>query len=188
MFDTTDNEFTYDSNKNLKRIYDYDNLLDMLIDVDSTLDNFDLYAFKNWIKGEIVSGPKIKRYWIEIILKYNFNEMPDPTGGVRLTKHGIKVFYKKHKEKVFVNVESADDLDPNTKAPKQEEINVWLVFLKIPRRFISDLNTSVEEFDDEDEVDMDQAQEAEEKGLDNEGLENDLGAQQDMDQMDQQGI
>mgnify|MGYP007000419929 len=33
-------------------------LLDMLMEFEKTLDELDMYAFKNWDKGEILEGPE----------------------------------------------------------------------------------------------------------------------------------
>ena len=39
-----------------------ENVLDMLIEFERTLDNLEIFAYKNWLMGELVSGPDIERY------------------------------------------------------------------------------------------------------------------------------
>jgi hypothetical protein len=51
-------------NDNIKKISDTNTLLDMLLEFEGVLDNLELYAYKNWNKGEVVSGPKLGRFFI----------------------------------------------------------------------------------------------------------------------------
>ena len=37
----------------------------------SVLDNLNVYAYKNLLKGEAVEGPKIERYWVTVTLMYS---------------------------------------------------------------------------------------------------------------------
>ena len=57
-------------NDNIKKISDTNTLLDMLLEFEGVLDNIELYAYKNWSKGEVVAGPKLGRYFIEVALMY----------------------------------------------------------------------------------------------------------------------
>ena len=67
--------------------------LDTLMDMERVLDNLNIYAYKNWIEGEIVEGPNIDRYWVTVTLMYHQAQMPDPEGAMRLTKNGCKVYF-----------------------------------------------------------------------------------------------
>ena len=124
----------------VKRLEDTDNLLDIMIQVEDYFDSLDLYVFKNFIDGELVNGPYVKRYWVTFTLKYPYTKMPDPQGGLRLLKYGSKVSYEKASEEVPVPVKSVSDLDPETQRPKMKKEPIWLVHFKIPRRFIEELN------------------------------------------------
>lgn len=144
-----------------KRIYAYDkfitetekefrelnseNMQGTLIQIEDYLDSNHIYAFTNWIEGIIWEGPDVKRYWIEIILKYDFNKMPDPKGALRLVNSGTTVIYKKSTEYVLRDVQKTADLDPMTQKPKEDKKEIWLVFLKIPRHFIEN---AIEDFND----------------------------------------
>ncbi len=157
----------YKSDDAIKRIYDQDNLLDILIEFEAVLDSLDLYTFGNWFEGEIASGPWLRRYWVEVTLKYKHEEMPDPSGAMRLLKHGARVSYELTEETVPVEVESQEDIDQQTQKVKTEEIKAWLIHVKIPRRFIEDMETGIIHLDDqeEEEIDLTAAQTAEEEGV-----------------------
>ena len=159
----------------VKRLSDTDNLLDIMIQLEDYLDGLDIYVFNHWITGEIVSGPWVKRHWVVLTLKYPYKDMPDPQGGLRLLKYGTRVEYEKMKEEVSVEVKTPDDLDPNTKKPKTKKVTIWLVHLKIPRRFIKELDTEDLTLYDE-ELDIDDVTDARDTGVDEESGLTDEGA------------
>ena len=164
----------YQSKDAIQRLYDQDNLLDILIEFEAVLDSLDLYTFKNWFEGEIASGPWLRRYWVEVTLIYKHEEMPDPSGAMRLLKHGARVSYELAEETVPVEIESPEDIDQQTQKAKTEEIKAWLIHVKIPRRFIEDMETGIIHLDDqeEEEIDLTAAQTGEEEGV---GAEDDAG-------------
>ena len=47
---------------NIKKLYMSEGSLLTLMDFERVLDELDLYAFKNWILGELVQGPDIGKY------------------------------------------------------------------------------------------------------------------------------
>lgn len=118
-------------------------LLDILLEIEDVVDSMDLYVFKNWIRGEVVFGPHITRYTVDIQLKYRKGFMPDPIGGMRLQKHGIHT--------LFDTTEEGD----------------WLVSLKVPRKLISGLTDTTSEFYD-DEIDLEDVDSAVDLGIDSE--------------------
>lgn len=142
----------------VNKLASQEDLLDILMDVESYLDESNLYVFDNWIKGTVVSGPQVKKYWIEVILKYNHDQMPDPQGGLRLTPHGTKVRYQKSHELVPVQVKSPDDYQPGTKRPKMHKKPIWLVHLSIPRRFVEAVNQDMLDQYDAETEDTENAQ------------------------------
>jgi len=149
-----------------KRLSDSDSLTDVLIQMEDFMDSLDLYVFKNWFEGEIVQGPDIRRYWVSMILKYPYEEMPDPAGAERLIKHGVKVIYRKGEEEAPVDVEGPDDLLPSNK-PRMETKKVWLVEIQIPRRFIEELDDSDLEMHVDDElVDVEDVSDARDENID----------------------
>lgn len=133
-----------------------ENMQGTLIQIEDFLDSNHLYAFENWMDGVIYDGPNVKRYWVDITLKYPYESMPDPRGGMRLYNLGSKLTFKEEIEFVPIKVESPDDLDPLTRKPKEEERKVWLVNIRIPRKFIEDA------IEDEPELQAPQTQKPEE--------------------------
>ena len=124
-------------------------LTDILIQVEDWIDSLDLYAFRNWFEGEVVEGPIVDRYWITIILQYEYNEMPDPQGALRLINHGARVGYQKIKKESTIdprkiNITAADDQINSWDQPQPQQNNqrtipthdVWLVKIVVPRKFI----------------------------------------------------
>jgi hypothetical protein len=121
-------------------------ILDMLLEFERTLDNAELFAYKNWILGEIVDGPHISRYWFTLTLMYPAAMMPDPDAGLRLTKLGAKVGFRKGKFTKPVKVTGpADWANPETKRAKMAHHEVWLVTIELPIKYI---NHGLDQLDD----------------------------------------
>lgn len=128
------------------------NLIDIMVDVEDYLDNSNLYVFDNWLKGVLVRGPVVKKYWIEITLKYEHKEMPDPEGGLRLTPHGTRVQFEKAQELRPEPIRDPSDYEPGTHKPRMKPHDVWLVHMCIPRRFVEAVNQDLlDQYDDEAE-------------------------------------
>ena len=147
----------------IKRLSDSEDLVDILIDIEDYFDRNNLYVFKNWLDGEVVGGPFVKRYWVKLTLKYPYKKMPDPDGGLRLLKHGTRIHYDIGIEEVPAKVESESDYQPGTKKPKMVKQKVWLITMLIPRRFVQNLDSEVMDMYDED-VDVDTADDATAEG------------------------
>ena len=88
------------------------------------------------IDGVIVKGPSVRKYWVDVTLKYEHDHMPDPQGGLRLIPHGAKVKYQKAVELVPQPINSPSDYQPGTKKPRMIKQPIWLVHLSIPKRFV----------------------------------------------------
>ena len=85
--------------ENSKKIYMSESSLKTLMDFERVLDELDIYAFKNWKKGELVEGPVRHRHWVEATFMWPQKMMPDPDGGKRLLEYRAKVEYSKDKLK-----------------------------------------------------------------------------------------
>jgi hypothetical protein len=113
-------------------------ILDTLLEFERTLDNAELFAYKNWILGELVEGPDIGRYWFKTVWMYPYAMMPDPNGGLRLTKIGAKVNFRKGIFKKPAKVEGPQDwVDPQSKKAKMVEHDIWLVTIELPLKYIN---------------------------------------------------
>lgn len=145
------------------------NMQGTLIQFEDFLDSSHLYAFRNWIDGVIWDGPNVKRYWVTVILKYPYDKMPEPKGGMRLVNMGAYISYKLSTETVPKKVDGPDDLDPITRKPKEEERDIWLIEICVPRRFIQDA------IDDEEEMEPEQPETGEDEIEEPEEGEEELG-------------
>ena len=149
---------------NLRSIDGNGTLLDILLEFEHMLDEQGMYAYENWKLGEVAHGPKLSRYWLNVVLMYPYLKMPNPTAALRLKNIGCDVKFKKATLKVPVTVKSQEDLDEKKK-PKLKNHTVWLVDVWMPRKF-------VDEFTDEEmavgniKVDQEAVGNAEIQGLD----------------------
>jgi len=121
-------------------------ILDTLLEFERTLDNAEIFAYRNWILGELVEGPDIGRYWYKTVWMYPYAMMPDPDAGLRLTKLGAKVNYRKGVFKRPVKVEGPEDwVDPETKRAKMVDNDIWLITIELPIKYI---NRGLQDLDD----------------------------------------
>lgn len=161
----------------IKGVYTSDGSMSTLLDFERVLDESDLYAFKNWELGELVSGPDIRRYTVSCMFMYPHKLMPDPKGALRLLGVGCNIQFKKTKVKVPVEIKDPGDYKPGTHYPKMVERDVWLVRIEIPKSLMDDIregsidlageSISLEELDtayDED-LDKESTQSTDQQGL-----------------------
>jgi hypothetical protein len=141
----------------IEKLEDSPHLLDLLVQMEDVLDSMDVYVFKNWIDGEIVEGPKVRRYWLDMTLKYPYDKMPDPRAGLRLLKHGVRVDFSKAHE------DESGEAKP-VEGGKEKEGLVWLVHISIPRRLIIEINAGQLDFYD-DEIDSEDVEDAQDSGV-----------------------
>lgn len=150
------------------RLRDSESLTDVLIQMEDFLDGLDLYVFKNWIEGEVIVGPEISRYWTKMVLKYDYDMMPDPTGGLRLIKHGAIVIFDKAQEERPREIKTPGDYRPDHYGkPIMDKVDVWLVEIRIPRRFIEELDDDdLELVADAADISLDQISDARDENID----------------------
>jgi hypothetical protein len=158
----------------LKRVGGESTSLDMLMEMEKTFDNANLYAYKNWLDGELVEGPTIDRYWFTTMWMYPYKMMPDPAGSLRLLKYGCKVSFAQD-----TLLEPSRVLNPEedlkggySNERKQAKIlkkPVWLVQIEMPRKFVDEAHDALLQFED-DEIDMDDI---------NAAYDEDLGGEED---------
>lgn len=156
--------------KNINR----NSALETLMQIDGTLESLNVYAYKNWIEGEIVDGPRIERYWVTVTLMYPHKLMPDPTGAERLINNGCKVYFAKDKLITAAKLLEPEDIevdqkDMNKRKSKKVERDVWLVTLEVPRHLLDVVETSRIKVEDMD-LDTDAVESAYDDGMDDEEL------------------
>lgn len=151
-------------NDQIKKVSETNTLLDMLLEFEKVLDSIEIYAYKNWDKGEILEGPILSRHYITVKLMYDYKEMPDPEGARRLMARECLVKYSKdtlitpRKPKKFDDlvIEQRPDGSPRYKA-KTDSSPVWVVSIKMPRRYVDEFNMDAVEADEDSFVDMEDA-------------------------------
>lgn len=133
----------------VKKIDSSPDLVDVMISIEDYLDKNDMYAFKNWILGELIEGPEILPYWIKVSFKWDGDKMPDPVGAARLLPHGTKISYMKTTQNESQPVNSPSDYKSGTKKPKIKPVPVWVVEMLIPRRFVQNIDKEIMDLYDE---------------------------------------
>jgi len=170
--------------ENIRDIYMSEGSLLTLLDFERVLDELDLYAFKNWQIGELVSGPDIGKYRVTCIFMWPEKLMPDPRGGRRLLPFDCEVKYKKTNMKVPIKIDDPSDYRPGTKKARIGDQKVWLVQITMPKALMSDIRTGSVELEDE-EIDLEDLDRAYEQDLDQESYQNDEQADNAQQQLQQ---
>lgn len=152
---------------NIKNLYLSEGSITNLIDFERVLDELDLYAFKNWQIGELVSGPEISRYHVSCIFMWPEKLMPDPRGARRLLPFDCKIKFKKTRMKIPVKITEPDDYVPGTHVARLIEKPIWLVQIKMPKSLMSDIRTGSIELEDQD-IDLEDLDAAYAEDLDQE--------------------
>jgi hypothetical protein len=154
----------------VKRLDDTPDLVDIMIGIEDYLDRNDIYAYKNWLDGELVDGPHVKPYWIKCAFKWPYRRMPDPSAGLRLIPHGTKIWFEKTKENFPQPIKKPSDYEPGTHKPKIKAEPVWVVHLLIPRRFVEDVKDEIMNLYDDKVDDMETVEDAEAEGATEEAV------------------
>jgi hypothetical protein len=139
-------------------------------------DELDLYAFKNWQIGELVSGPTIGKYRVTCIFMWPEKLMPDPRGARRLLPFDCEVKFKKTQMKVPMKISNPDDYRPGTHKARLVEKKIWLVEITMPKSLMSDIRTGSVEMEDQD-IDLADLDAAYEQDLDKDSYQNQQQAQ-----------
>ena len=172
---------------NIKNIYMSEGALLTLLDFERVLDELDLYAFKNWIIGELVSGPDISKYRVSVTFMWPEKLMPDPRGGRRLLPFDCEVKYKKITMKIPTKISDPSDYIPGTHKAKIMEQKVWLVEITMPKSLISDIKTGSVELEDQD-IDLEDLDQAYEQDLDKQEYQSEPTAQNAQQSLEQPAI
>ena len=158
--------------ENIKDIYLSEGSLLTLLDFERVLDELDIYAFKNWIIGELVAGPEISKYRVTCVFMWPEKLMPDPRGARRLLPFDCEVKYKKTTMKVPIKITDPSDYRPGTHKARLGEAKIWLVEISMPKSLMSDIRTGSVELEDE-EIDLQDLDSAYEQDLDKQEFKQD---------------
>jgi hypothetical protein len=149
----------------IKGVYMSDGAMSTLLDFERVMDEADVYAFKNWIVGELVDGPVVGRYSCKCIFMWPYKLMPNPKGALRLANIGCKVTYGKGEIKVPVEVKDYEDFVPGTRYPKMAKRKVWFVEVVIPFELMDDIKEGSIDLADQT-IDLSEIEDAYDEDLD----------------------
>lgn len=149
----------------IKGVYMSDGAMSTLLDFERVMDEADVYAFKNWIHGELVDGPVVGRYNCKCVFMWPYKLMPNPKGALRLANIGCKVTYGKGEIKVPVEVKDYEDFVPGTRYPKMAKRKVWFVEVVIPFELMDDIKEGSIDLADQT-IDLSEIEDAYDEDLD----------------------
>jgi hypothetical protein len=128
--------------RNIDTIYNNNSSLAVLKDFERVLDEMDIYVYKNWIDGELLSGPKIDRHWVRAEFMWPKERMPDPDGAKRLMEIGCRVKFMKEEIVEPRKIRTPDDFRPGTKKGKLDARPIWVVKILMPKKLVFDIFNS----------------------------------------------
>lgn len=160
----------------IKGVMTSDGSMSTLLDFERVLDEADLYAFENWIKGELVQGPIAKRYTVKCVFMYPYKFMPNPMGVKRLLVLGCNVEFAKSQIKVPIEVKNYEDFVQGTRYPKMIERKVWFVSIEIPKQLMNEIKEGSIDLADK-AIDLEEIDQAYEEDLDKENVQDDTQQQ-----------
>ena len=132
---------------NIEQIYGSNNSLSLLKDFERVIDELDVYVYENWIDGELVSGPKESRYFVECTFMWPEDKMPEPVGGKRLLEYGCKVQFAETTISKVRKIKTPDDIRPGTRKGKIDHEQVWMVKITMRKKLMNDINRGYNELD-----------------------------------------
>jgi len=150
---------------NIKGIMTSDGSMSVLLDFERVLDACDLYAYKNWLLGELVDGPEIGRYNVKCVFMWPYKLMPDPRGAKRIKNLGGKVKFTTTEVKIPIQVKNYDDFVPGTNYPKMVKTKVWLVEITLPMHLLDEIKQGSMDLADQ-EIDLSELQDSYKEDLD----------------------
>ena len=132
---------------NIEQIYGSNNSLNLLKDFERVLDELDTYVYDNWLDGELVSGPKESRYFVECTFMWPKDKMPEPKGGLRLIDYGCKVKIGESMISKVRKIKTPDDIRPGPRKGKIDHEPIWMVKITMPKKLMHDITRGYTELD-----------------------------------------
>jgi len=140
--------------RNVQSLYAVGPTLSILKDFERVVDELDVYVFKNWEDGELLSGPVDSRHFVTCSFMWPADKMPDPAGGQRLLDRGCKVFYKRDELLKPRQIKGPEDYRPGTTKGKIDSHDIWVVEIRMPKELIGNFKHGKDEIESQDETDM----------------------------------
>ena len=141
--------------KNVQSLYAIGPTLSILKDFERVIEELDVYVFKNWEDGELLSGPVDSRHFVTCSFMWPADKMPDPAGGKRLLDKGCKVSYKKDELLKPREIKSPADYRPGTTKGKIDAYDIWVVEIKMPKNLIGNMKHGKDEIETQGEPSTD---------------------------------
>lgn len=132
---------------NIEQIYGSNNSLNLLKDFERVIDELDIYVFDNWEDGELASGPRESRYYVECTFMWPKDKMPEPKGGLRLLDYGCKVQVAESVLNKVRKIQNPDDIRPGTRKGKIDKEEIILIKISMPKKLMSDIQRGYENLD-----------------------------------------
>lgn len=132
---------------NIEEIYGSNNSLNILKDFERVVDELDVYVFENWLDGELVSGPKESRYFVECTFMWPKDKMPEPAGAKRLKEYGCKIQVAESVINEVRRIKTPDDIRPGTRKGKIDSKPIWMIKVMMPKKLMADINRGYRELD-----------------------------------------
>ena len=136
--------------KNVQSLYAVGPTLSILKDFERVIDELDVYVFKNWEDGELLSGPVDSRHFVTCSFMWPEDKMPDPAGGKRLLDKGCKVSYKKDELLKPRKIKGPEDYRPGTTKGKIDAHPIWVVEIRMPKELIGNMKYGGDEVESND--------------------------------------
>ena len=140
--------------KNVQSLYSVGPTLGILKDFERVVDELDVYVFKNWGDGELLSGPVDSRHFVTCSFMWPADKMPDPIGGKRLTDKGCKVTFKKDELLKPRKIKGPEDYRPGTTKGKIDAHDIWVVEIRMPKQLIGNIKHGKDEIERQEDIDM----------------------------------
>jgi len=140
--------------KNIQSLYAVGPTLGILKDFERVIDELDVYVFKNWQDGELLTGPVDHRHFVECSFMWPEDQMPDPSGGKRLLDRGCKVTFEKDTLFKPREIKGPEDYRPGTVKGKIDGHGIWVVNIKMPKELIGNLKHGKDDVESQDETDI----------------------------------
>jgi len=139
--------------RNVQSLYAVGPTLSILKDFERVIDELDVYVFKNWEDGELLSGPVDSRHFVTCSFMWPADKMPDTAGGQRLLDRGCKVFYKKDELLKPRQIKGPEDYRPGTTKGKIDSHDIWVVEIRMPKELIGNFKHGKDEIESQDATD-----------------------------------
>jgi len=149
---------------NTKDINMADSSLLTLLDFERILDSLDLYAYENWQAGELIQGPTVEKYFVSCKFMRPYKKMPEPRGGMRLTKYDCEVNVQKTNLSFPKQIKTPMDYEPGNKVARMEQTQMWIIEIIMPKSLLNDGHEAAID-KESDEVDTDDLADAYEQGM-----------------------